>query len=578
MPSTSAKEKVLAGLTGVRKGNAGWEAFCPAHEDRHKRSLSIHVASDGKVLLKCHRGCETAAIVKAIGLSMGDLFPQRDQPKKKEVATYRYCDADGNELYEVVRYEPKDFKQRRPDGTWGLNGTQRVLYRLPQLVHSPERAVFIVEGEKDVDRLIEFGLLATCNPGGVGKWRSEFSDCLRDRVVYIVGDNDEPGRRHGQEVARSLYGQAKAVHVMELPGLPEKGDVSDWLDVGHTIEELKTAAKATPLWEPPAYNADDGVVALLDVRMKDVSWTWKYRIPRGQVTVIDGDPGESKSVLTDEFAATTSTGRPWPDGSPCERGAALIISAEDDLETTIAPRTLAAGGDPSMVFALKREFTLSEDCLAQLKTQSQRYQFKLVIIDPLSTAIPGGVSGWNDAEMRRVLRPLQDLARELDVAVVVVRHLNKGTGKTIYRGQGSIGIVAAVRMALLVCRDPEDRARRILAVEKSNLSPEAVSLAYRLEAVPVEGLKEPVVRIRWEGNSRYSADDLLASVDKRKPEQAKGFLAEVLAQAPRPSEEILDLGRQRGIGRESIWKAKKELGILARKRAFAGGWEWELSR
>src|SRR5207237_2043305 len=119
--------------------------------------------------------------------------------------------------------------------------------------------------------------------------------------------------------------------------------------------------------------------------------------------------------------------------------------------------------------------------------------------------------GWNDVEMRRLLRPLQDLARRRNVAVLIVRHLNKkGGGKAIHRGMGSVGIVAAVRMALLVARDPEDTDRRILAVEKSNIGPEVESLAYRLKAVHVAGLQEPAVKVVWEGASARSGDTLVA--------------------------------------------------------------------
>lgn len=158
----------------------------------------------------------------------------------REVATYDYKDEQGALLYQVVRFEPKDFRQRTPDGQWGLNGARRVLYRLPELVKSGEanRHVLIVEGEKDVDRLAREKLIATCNPMGAGKWQAEYGQWLKGRTVIVLPDNDKPGLEHAQQIVKSLTGVASKVAVLHLEGLPEKGDVSWWLDNGHTKAEL----------------------------------------------------------------------------------------------------------------------------------------------------------------------------------------------------------------------------------------------------------------------------------------------------------------------------------------------------
>ena len=154
----------------------------------------------------------------------------------KIVTTYDYRDESGELLFQVCRMEPKDFRQRRPDGnsgwTWKTKGVRRVLYRLPELlVADPSEIVFIVEGEKDVDRLRSMGLVATCNAGGAGKWRREYADCLQDRHVAIIADNDAPGMKHAETVARSLHETAASVKLVELSDVGQrKGfDVSDWL-------------------------------------------------------------------------------------------------------------------------------------------------------------------------------------------------------------------------------------------------------------------------------------------------------------------------------------------------------------
>ena len=171
--------------------------------------------------------------------------------QRRIVETYDYDDEDGKLLYQVVRYEPKDFRQRKPDGNgdwvWNLHGVRRVLYRLPELIAAdPKMPVFVVEGEKDADRLWDAGLIATTNPEGAKKWLPEFSGFLEGRHVVIIPDNDPPGVDHVEKVQQSIYGHARSVRVLELPDLPAKGDISDWLDQGHTGQELIDIARATP--------------------------------------------------------------------------------------------------------------------------------------------------------------------------------------------------------------------------------------------------------------------------------------------------------------------------------------------
>jgi len=184
--------------------------------------------------------------VAALGLTMAELFPKTEPAAgggRKIGATYDYRNAGGNLLFQVVRFEPKGFAQRRPvdDGwVWNLAGVEPVLYRLPELLAAdPEEVVFIVEGEKDANRLCELGLVASTNPGGAGKWRAEFSETFKGRRVIVLPDNDKSGREHGSAVQSSLQGVAAQIRVVTLPGLPPKGDVSDWLDAGGTPEQLR---------------------------------------------------------------------------------------------------------------------------------------------------------------------------------------------------------------------------------------------------------------------------------------------------------------------------------------------------
>ncbi len=233
----------------------GRRFVCPAHDDRNP-SLSVSQGEGGRVLIKCHAGCETEAVVAALGLTLADLFDSKDTTVKRNrfkiAAAYDYTDEDGKLLFQVCRLDTKGFRQRRPDGNggweWNLKGARRVLYRLPDLLGNPQSPVFVLEGEKDADRLATEGLIATTNPFGAGKWRKEYGELLKGRDVVIIPDNDEPGRSHAQQVARSLQGLAQSVKVIELPGLPEGGDVSDWLGAGNSVDELKALAETAQEW------------------------------------------------------------------------------------------------------------------------------------------------------------------------------------------------------------------------------------------------------------------------------------------------------------------------------------------
>jgi putative DNA primase/helicase len=249
-------DEVVARFPGARQiGEGKVAAHCPAHEDS-TASLSISRGTDGRTVMHCHAGCATADILATVGMTERDLFAdERPAPKTSGARTYYdYLDKSGKLLYQAVRIptaDGKTFRQRRPDGKggwlWNLQGTPRVLYRLPELLAaSPDRIVYVVEGEKDADNLRALGEFATTNPQGAGKWRPEYAEPLRGRHVVILPDNDEPGRKHGEDVARSLRGVAASVKVVVLPGLPPKGDVSDWLAAGHAVDELHALVTGAP--------------------------------------------------------------------------------------------------------------------------------------------------------------------------------------------------------------------------------------------------------------------------------------------------------------------------------------------
>ena len=245
-----------------RNGKGEFLAWCPWHEDRPGGNPNLHINPEKRIVkcFACNNG-GIKALAEAWGLSTKPaLALEQGRAIDK---TYDYRSAEGAQLFQAVRFlvpsgADKQIRQRRPDPeasdgwTWDLKGVQTVLYHLPELRSAePEQVVWIVEGEKDADRLAEQGLLATTNPMGANKWQKRYSHELRGRQVAVIPDNDEPGHRHAQTVATQLSGARATVRVIDL-GVGKKGyDVSDWLNDAHTVQELQELLAQTPPFEPP---------------------------------------------------------------------------------------------------------------------------------------------------------------------------------------------------------------------------------------------------------------------------------------------------------------------------------------
>ncbi|MCB1919719.1 MAG: toprim domain-containing protein [Candidatus Competibacteraceae bacterium] len=247
----AALERVT-GYRPIRSGD-GYRARCPCHEDK---TPSLSVKMNGRLLLHCFAGCRYEHIIAAL-----DLTPEPSTSQRQIVATYSYCDVDGVEVRQKVRYAPKDFRirHRSAAGTWTYKAGSglAVLYRLPQLRSAIAQGatIFVVEGEKDCDRLATGGLTATTNiegaakPDQKAKWRREYTTQLAGAArVVLLPDNDDPGRAHMEAIAQAINDHVREVRILALPGLAAKGDVSDWLNQGHTLEELEALSAAAPLF------------------------------------------------------------------------------------------------------------------------------------------------------------------------------------------------------------------------------------------------------------------------------------------------------------------------------------------
>jgi hypothetical protein len=329
---------------------------------------------------------------------------------------------------------------------------------------------------------------------------------------------------------------------------------------------------------------------LSDVEPEQVEWLWESWLALYKLALFDGDPGLGKSVMLLDLAARVSAGVGFPDGCPCEPAGVVLLSAEDGLADTIRPRLDAAGADTSRIVALvtvkgedgyERSISIPED-IPLIEQAAERVGAKLIVVDPFMAFLSGDANSHRDQDVRRALAPLARMAERLGAAVVVIRHLNKGTHPNpLYRGGGSIGIIGAARMAFLVAKDPQDEERRVLATTKNNLAKPPASLLFR-----VEEADNGAARVTWLGKSEASAKDLLATPHDQEQADARSeameFLNDILSDRPVPAEDVLREAEDAGISESTLRRAKKHLGVMAYRKSKPGEsrgkgrWLWKL--
>jgi hypothetical protein len=445
---------LLSRFKGVRRSGDGWIALCPGHEDRNP-SLSIHERT-GKILLLCHAGCTTEAVCAAAGIVMRDLFLYTDNVPRI-VAEYNYTDETGKLLYQVVRFEPKDFRQRRPDGnggwTWNLNGVRRVLYRLPEALAA--KSVLVVEGEKDVETASKLGLVATCNAGGAGKWREESSESLRGKRIAIIADADEPGRKHAQQVAASLCGKTESLKVLELPGAK---DLSEWVGKGGTRLGLLELIRSTPEWKPAGNVTQQTgfqLMALAELFNKPqvkTEWLWHGRLAAGTISGTVSKPKVGKSTLARNLTLATSRGESFL-GFSTRPGTCIYLALEERAEDIAADfRAMGANGDePILIHA---DSAPAEGILALVDLVRERKPV-LAVIDPLFR-----LARIKDekayGETYAALGPLIDVARASGTHLLLTHHSGKSAkADPIDSPLGSTALGGAVS-TLIVLRRTEN--------------------------------------------------------------------------------------------------------------------------
>lgn len=453
---------LLSKLERVARTGAGWIGRCPAHADKCP-SLSIR-EENGRILLHCFGGCGIEAVLAALGIEKRDLFLE-DRSAFRVVAEYRYTDEQGKLLYVVERREPKDFRQRRPNGSggwaWNLDGVRRVPYNLPDLVAAAE--VLIPEGEKDCETARRMGFVATCNSGGAEKWIDEFCEFFRGKHVTVIADADQPGRKHAQQIAGSVFGKAESVKVVEFR---DAKDLTAFAEHGGTREALLELIRNTPAWNPQPSTETPVRIVLVTAEeflqrtsSDERPYLVEGLVPACSQTIWQGRPKAGKSYSLQQLGFDAASGLPAfghfpvsrpirtayleleePEGETRARYAAMLrahegqgpnahdlrfFTREDLQRLRILPRELLGSHLKTLISALRDAGT------------------ELLILIALRRFVPVG-QNLKDADVaERINDSLDAILVETGAAIALANHDRKGEASTIEaQGFGSTFISA----------------------------------------------------------------------------------------------------------------------------------------
>ena len=392
------------------------------------------------------------------------------------VTAYDYIGDHGVLEYQVIRTDfadgTKTFRQQRPDGKGGwirnLKDVRKIPYNLPEILHYSKRAVWIVEGEKCVDRLKELGIVATTNNGGSGNWTEEHSQWLKDRKVVVVPDNDAAGQKHAAKVINSLVGVAADIKLLDLSQeLPNKGDIVDWLAAGQTKEGLIAKARAAQsiieqLPDPGEIEQEKPamfeVMRLNDLMsMPPIKWLTDSLLTRHGFSVMYGPPGCGKTFVALDIALSVAAGRDFHDMAT-DQGAVLYIAGEGvgGLGKRVKAWINNRGGGcvehelPFFILPTAVNFAAPGDLEKLLVTidelEKQSGPFSLVVVDTVARALLGADEN-SATDMGKFVKACDSIKEHTNAAVLGIHHSGKDGGKGM---RGSSALLGAVDTSIAV--------------------------------------------------------------------------------------------------------------------------------
>ena len=328
-----------------------------------------------------------------------------------------------------------------------------------------------------------------------------------------------------------------------------------------------------------------------DVESKKIEWLWKYRFPKGKLSILAGDPGLGKSQLSLWMAATISNGSNWPmEDKPADEGNVIIITSEDDVDDTIKPRLEALSANMDKIFILdgikKKDFSnqdesfgLSKDLDVLNQMIEEIHGASMVIIDPVNGYLDD-VDSYNNSEVRRLLTPLSLLASRHKTSVIMVSHPPKTKGTlAVHKVSGSVAFIAAARSGFLIIRDPEEEDRRLMVPIKNNLGSDKNGLSFRIKKILLESGIE-TSKLEWDPEPISESADFFLNQEKsyKKPsktDEAEYWLMERLEEGPQPAGDLIRIGEEFGYTPKILRDAGERFN-MERYKDGLDHWMWKL--
>lgn len=483
-----------------KKGGDEYQAICPFHDDKNP-SFNFNNKT-GKYY--CH-GCGKKGHISHFYAKLNGLNDKRDFPKilkgiaddfripweeqkAKVVKAYDYMDRNGNLLFQVCRMEPKDFRQRRPDGNgkwiWNLKGVKPILYNLPAL--SVAQEILIVEGEKDVDCAGRMGLTATTCPMGAGKWRDDYNERLKGKDIVLIPDNDQGGREYMTQLAFSLNSAAKSLKWIDLPDLPSKGDLSDWVaqfdDLTDASEQLcMMIEKAGPYDPPEKRTLEDIIIPAQDFRIIEIPPRRLFLNPwlrENGIILVVGWRGIGKTWFALSILNAVNKGKPFGPWE-CEASVpCLFLDGEmptDAIHERIDILDLHSDHENPLYiysdhyanqFGIPRAHLANESWRTKMKSILVARGIKVFAIDNIAS-----LASSLDENSKKDWDPINQWLLELrfaGITTIMLHHENKEGGQ---RGTSAREDNIDVSISLKYPHDyiPEDGARFIVHFSKARI-------------------------------------------------------------------------------------------------------------
>ena len=532
--SSMDTEEIIARLENVRRFGAQISARCPAHDDR-MNSLSVTAGEDGRTLLRCHAGCSVEDITSALGLRTADLFPERNTEPEKMTREAEYFYSEDVKKIKWRRTDgKKSFSwQHRKGNSWapGRGGPATHYTGMRE----PGKAVFLVEGEKDVDTLLSFGLPAVSLPDGAdSRWLPEYDAFFSGGNVVILPDHDDAGYRYAQTCAKHLQGIAE-VRCLDLasiwPEMPEHGDVSDYLEA-YGEDGLRKLLDSIPKKEyRPPDPFLDSFRPLDEFAEQEATWLVPGWIPEEQITLIAADGGAGKTSLWVNIVAALSAGRRCildPSGHTRSPEKVAFLTTEDSVRKKLRRKLREAGADLSRVMTMD----LSSDMSGELRGFKfgsgkmlrfiREFRPKLCVFDPVQAFIPPEVNMSSRNAMRDCLAPLIALGEETGTTFLIVCHSNKRKGAW---GRDRIADSADlwdISRSVIMCGTTEDGETRYCSQEKNNYDRLSETVLFRIRDEQIE-----YVGRTWKRDRELVQETALA-VGKSKVSECSDWLLQYL--------------------------------------------------